>query len=165
MCLATDPRGLGCRERLARIQQQPKGQTNMSARALAACSFEPAAEQTFATDHQALEDLAAKIQFRKDLWREYRLEAINAGLSTAEATEYASALSPEMGLVVGVSEMAPTARGWFYQSRTWVTNRTISSGLITLSRWEKSKTTWRTAAAGASTVARRYRWWNAGEKN
>ena len=89
----------------------------MSAKALAACSFEPAAEQTVATDHQAPEGLAAEIQFREDLWREYRLEAINAGFSAAQATEYASALSPEMGLVAGVSEMAPVGRGWFYQSR------------------------------------------------
>ena len=40
----------------------------MSAKALAACSFEPAAEQRAATDHQAPEGLAAEIQFRADLW-------------------------------------------------------------------------------------------------
>lgn len=88
----------------------------MSARALSAWSFEPAAEQTVAaTDRQAPEGIAAEIQFR-----EYRLEAINAGCSTAQATEYASALSSEMGLVAGVSEMVPVGRGWFYQSRPGV---------------------------------------------
>ena len=165
MYLATDPPGFGCRERLTRTQQQPKGKTNMSAKALAACSFEPAAEQTVATDHPAPEGLAAEIQFREDLWREYRLEAINAGFSPAQATEYASALSPEMGLVAGVSEMAPVGRGWFYQSRPGVVRRTITSGLITLTRWEKSKTIGRTAAAGASILARGFRWWNAGGKS
>src|ERR1043166_4868742 len=60
----------------------------MSAKALATCSFEPA------TSHKAPEGLAAEIQFREELWREYRFEAINAGLSPAEAAEYATALSP-----------------------------------------------------------------------
>ena len=165
MYLATDPPGFGYRERLTRTQQQPKGKTNMSAKALAACSFEPAAEQTVATDHQAPEGIAAEIQFREDLWREYRREAINAGFSTAQATEYASALSPEMGLVAGVSEMAPVGRGWFYQSRAGVVKRTITSGLIKLTRWEKSKAIGRTAAAGASIFARGFRPWNAGGKS
>jgi len=165
MDLATDSPGFGCRDRLARPQQQPKGKTNMSAKALAACSFEPAAEQTAATDHQAPEGVAAEIQFREDLWREYRLEALNAGFSAAQATEYASALSSEMGLAAGVSETAPVGRGWFYQSRPGVVRRTISSGLITLTRRGKSKTIGRTAAAGASTFARRFRWWNAGGKS
>ena len=120
----------------------------MSAKALAACSFEPAAEQSVAPDHQAPEDIAAEFQFREDLWREYRLEAINAGFSTAQATEYANALSPEMGRVAGVSAMAPVGRGWFYQSRIWVVRRTITSGLITLTRQEKNKTIGRTAASG-----------------
>ena len=92
----------------------------MSAKALAACSFGPAAEQTVAADHQAPEGTAAEIQFREDLWREYRFEAINAGFSNAQAIAYASALSPEMRLAVGVSEMAPLGRGWFYQSRPGV---------------------------------------------
>jgi hypothetical protein len=137
----------------------------MSAKALTACTFASAAEQTVATDHQAPEGIAAEIQFREALWREYRIEAINAGFNTPQATEYASALSQEMGLVAGVSEMAPVGRGWFYQSRTWVTNRTVTSGLITLTRLEKSKTTWRTEAAGASILARRFRWWNVGGKS
>ena len=137
----------------------------MSARALASCSFEPAAEQTVATDHQAPEGLAAEIQFREDLWREYRLEAINAGLGTAQATAYATALSPAMGLVADVSEMAPVGRGWFYQSRAGVVRRTITSGLIEHTYWGKSKATGRTAAAGASIFARGFRAWNAGGKS
>jgi len=165
MDLATHPPGFGCRERLTRTQQQPKGKTNMSAKALAACSFEPASEQTVATDHQAPAGLAAQIQFREDLWREYRIEAINAGFSTAQATEYASALSPEMGLALSVSEITPVGRGWFYQSRPGVVRRTITSGLITHTRWEKSKVTWRTSAAGVSRLARAFRWWNAGGKS
>jgi hypothetical protein len=111
MYLAKDPPGFCCRERLGGPQQQPKGKTNMSAKALAACSFEPAAEQTIATDHHAPEGIAAEIQFPEDLWREYRLEAINAGFSAAQASEYASALSSGMGLVAGLSETAPVGRG------------------------------------------------------
>jgi hypothetical protein len=137
----------------------------MSAKAFAVYSFEPAAGQTGSTDRQAPEGIVAEIQFRHDLWREYRLEAINAGLSTAQATEYASALSPEMGLAVGVSEMAPLGRGWFYQSRAEVVERTISSGLITLTRWEKSKTIGRTGASGVSIFAFGFRPWNAGGKS
>jgi hypothetical protein len=162
---ATNAPAFGCRERLTRTRQQPKGKANMSAKALTACSFEPAAERTVATDHQAPEGIAAEIQFREDLWREYRIEAINAGFSTAHATEYASALSPEMGLVAGVSGLVPVGRGWFYQSRTSVTNRTVTSGLITLARWETSKATWRTGAAGASVLGRRLRWWNVGGRS
>jgi hypothetical protein len=118
----------------------------MSARALAACSFEPAAEPTAATDHPVPEGIVAEIRFREDLWREYRIEAINAGFNTVQATEYASVLSPEVGLAVGVSEMAPVGRGWFYQSRARMVRRTITSGLITLTRWEKSKSIRRTVA-------------------
>ena len=130
MYLAPGPPGCGYREGLTRTRRQPKGKTNMSAKALAACSFEPTAEQTVATDHPAPEGTAAEIQFREDLWREYRLEAINAGFSAAQATEYATALSSAMGLVAGVSEMAPVGRGWFYQSRAGVARRTITSGLM-----------------------------------
>jgi hypothetical protein len=137
----------------------------MSAKALVVSSFEPAAEPTVATDHPAPEGIAAEIQFREDLWREYQLEAVNAGLSTAQATAYANALSPEMGLVVGVSEMAPVGRGWFYQSRDGVVRRTITSGLITLTRWEKSKTIRRTGASGAPIFAFGFRPWNAGGKS
>jgi len=162
MYLAADPPGFGYRERLLRSQQPPKGTNNMSAKALAACTFEPHAEQDVATDHKALEGIAAEIRFREDLWGEYRLEAVNAGLSTAQATAYASALSPEMALVVGVSEMAPVGRGWFYQSRAAVVRRTITSGLVEHTCWGKSKATGRTAAAGASVLTRAFRWWNAG---
>ena len=137
----------------------------MSARALAACSFQPADDQAVVLNHRAPEDLAAEVQFREDLWHEYRLEAINAGFSTAQATEYASALSPEMGLVVGVSEMAPIGRSWFYQSRAGVVGRTIASGLITLTRWEKSKTIGQTAAAGPPIFAPGFRPWNVGRKS
>jgi hypothetical protein len=137
----------------------------MSARALAARSFEPTADQTGATDHQAPEGTAAEIQFREDLWREYRFEAINAGFSAAQATEYATALSSAMVLVAGVSEMAPVGRGWFYQSRPAVARRTITSGLIRPTHQEKSKTTGRTAAAGPSRLAREFRWWIAGGKS
>ena len=134
----------------------------MSAKALAACSFEPAAERRPAPGDQAPEGLAAESQFREDLWREYRREAINAGASIAQATEYASALSPEMGLVAGVSGIAPVGRGWFYQSRPQVVSRTATSGLITLARREQSKTIGRTAAAGAPIFAFGFRPWNAG---
>jgi len=135
----------------------------MSAKALAACSFEPTAERSLATNNQAPEDLAAETRFRKDLWHEYRLEAINAGFSTAQATEYASALSPELGLRAGASEMAPSRPGWFYQSRIWVTKRTIGSGLIMLTRWEKSKTLRRTAASHVFAFG--FRPWKAGGKS
>jgi hypothetical protein len=137
----------------------------MSAKAFAACSFEPAAEQTVASDHQAPESLAAEIQFREDLWHEYQIEAINAGFTAAQATEYASALSSGMGLVVIVSEMAPVGRSWFYRSRPRVVRRTITSWPITLTRRERSKFIGRTAAAGASRLAREFRWWNAGGKS
>ena len=68
----------------------------MSAKSLTTCSFEPVTEQTVATGHKARGGGDAEIAFREALWREYRLEAINAGFSTAQATEYASALSPDM---------------------------------------------------------------------
>jgi hypothetical protein len=128
----------------------------MSARALTACRLEPTAERTIGTGHQAIEGTAAEIQFREDLWRAYRLEAINAGLSTSQATEYANALIPDMGRVVAVSEMTPIGRDWFYQSRASVVNRTIASGLITLTRRERRKTI---PAAEASRLARAFRWW------
>jgi hypothetical protein len=137
----------------------------MSAKALAACSFEPAAEQSVAPDRQAPEGITAEFRFREDLYREYRHEAINAGSSTAQATEYANALSPETGRVAGVSAMAPVGRGWFYQSRIWVVKRTITSGLITLTRREKSKTIGRTAASAPPRFARWFRPWNAGGKS
>jgi hypothetical protein len=137
----------------------------MSAKALAARGFEPAAEPTTAADSPAPEVLAAQIQFRKDLWREYQREAIHAGFSTAEATEYANALIPEIGLDAGESEMTPVGRHWFYQSHARVVGRTIASGLIELARGGAHKAPRRTAAAGASTLARKFRWWNAGEED
>ena len=163
--MATNPSGINCREGLTRTRHQPKGKTNMSAKALTACSFEPTAEQTVATDNQAPESFAAEIQFREALWHEYRLEAIKAGLSPVQASEYASALSPDMGLVAGVSEIAPVGRGWFYQSRLRAIERTITSGLITLTRWVRSKSSGRAAAAGALIFAPGFRPWNAGSKS
>ena len=165
MDVATGPSGFNCREGLTSGPQQPKGKTNMSAKALEACSFEPAAEQTVATDHQVAESLAAEIQFREALWHEYRLEAIKAGLSPVQASEYASALSPDMGFVAGMSGTTPVGRGWFYQSRIRAIERTITSGLITLRRWVKSKSIGRAAAAGASIFAPGFRPWNAGGKS
>ena len=164
MYLAADPPGFGYRKRLLRSQQPLKGTNNMSAKALVACGFEPAAEQAVATDHPAPEGTAAEIQFREDLWRAYRIEAINAGFSAAQATAYATALSSAIRLVAGVSEMSPAGRGWFYHSRPGVARRTITSGLIRLTQREKSKTTGRTAVAGPSRLAREFRWWIAGRK-
>ena len=165
MYLAPGPPGCGCRERLAGTQQPPKGKTNMSATALVASTFEPTAEQTVPTDHPAPEGTAAEIQFREDLWRAYRLEAINAGFSAAQATEYATALSSVMGLVAGVSEMSPVGGGWFYQSRPGVARRTIASGLIRIAQREESKTAGRTAVAGPSRLVREFRWWNGGGRS
>jgi hypothetical protein len=165
MYLARDRPGFGCRERLSGHRQQTKGKTNMSAKALPAYSFELAAEQTVATDPQAPEGIGLEIQFHEGLWREYRLEAINAGLNTAQATAYAGALSPGMSPVAGASGRAPLGRGWFYQSRARVVRRTFASGLIRSTHWRKSKAPGRTAAAGASRLARAFRWWNAGGKS
>ena len=165
MYLAREPPGLGCRERLAGPQQQPKGKTNMSAKALPSCSFELAAEQTAAPDHQATEGVAVEIQFREDLWREYRLEAMNAGLNTAQATAYAGALSSETSPAARLSGVAPLGRGWFYQSRARVVRRTFASGLIKSTHWGRTKAPGRTGAAGASMLARRFRWWKAGGKS
>jgi hypothetical protein len=137
----------------------------MSAKAVAACPFAPAAEPTAATGHPAPETIAAETRFRKNLWRAYRLEAIHAGLTPAQAAEYASALSPEMGLAAGESAMAPLGRNWFYQSHARVVRRTITSGLMELARRERSRAIGRTAAADASMLARGFRWWNAREKS
>ena len=137
----------------------------MSAKALAACGFEPAAEQTAATDHQAPGGTAAEIQLREDLRREYRLEAINAGFNTAQAIAYADALSSEMSLVAGVSGMVPLGRGWFYLSRARLVRRIFASGLIMSTHRGRTKAPGRTGAAGASMLARGFRWWNAGGKS
>jgi hypothetical protein len=137
----------------------------MSAKAIAACSFEPTAEQTVATVNQVHQGLSAAIHFREALWHEYRLEAAKAGLSPVQASEYASALSPDMGLVSGSAEAAPAGHGWFYQSRLRAIERTITSGLITLTRWVKRKSIGRAAAAGASIFLPDFRPWNAGGKS
>jgi hypothetical protein len=163
--LATHLPGFGCRVRLTRIRRHPKDKTNMSAKAFAACSFEPAVEQTVAADPQAPESLAAELQFREELWREYRLEAINAGFDIAQATAYANALSSGLGLAVSLSEMTPVGRSWFYQSSPGTVRRTIISGLTLPRRWGKSKATGRTAAMGASRLARGFRWWIMGGKS
>jgi hypothetical protein len=164
MLLAADPPGFDCRERLAGPQQQPQRKANMSAKAIADFGLELGAEQTAATDQQTPESIAVEIQFHEDLWREYRLEAMNAGFNTAQATEYAGALSSEMSSVSGVSGIAPVGRGWFYQSRTQVVRRTFASGLIKSTHWGRTKAPGRTAAAGASILARGLRWWNVGGK-
>jgi hypothetical protein len=164
MHLATQPSGFHYRERLTRTRQQPGSKTIMSAKALAACRLEPAAEQTVASDHQAPETLAAEIRFREELSREYQIEAINAGFSAAQAIEYASALSSGMGRVVSASEMAPVGRSWFYRSQPRVVRRTITSWLSTLTRRERSKFAGPTAVAGASSLAREFRWWHTREK-
>ena len=146
-------------------QQQAKGKTHMNPKTLAACSLELAAEQTVATDHHAPAGEAAETQFREDLWREYRLEAFKAGLDTAQASDYADALSSGMGLAAGVSQIAPLGRGWSYQSRARVVRRTFSSGLNKRTHSGRNKATGRTAAAGASILARGFSWWNAGGKS
>lgn len=131
MYLATHRPGFGYRERLTRTRRRPKGKTNMSAKALAADNFELAAEQAVPTGHQASEALAAENQFREDLWRAYRIEAIHAGFSAFQAAEYATALSSAMG---PASDLAPVGRGWFYQGRPAVAWRTVTSGLGRLAR-------------------------------
>ncbi len=137
----------------------------MSAKSLTACSFEPAAEQRVAIGYRARGGAGAEIAFREVLWREYRLEAINAGFSTAQATAYASALSLETGPVAGLSEMAPVGRRWFYQSRAAVVRRTITSGLIERTHLGESKATGRSAVADASMFAHGFRWWNTRERS
>ena len=153
------PRAIGRNAAMA------ESQNNMSAKPLAACNFELPARRKVATDPKASEGLATPIPFREGLWQEYRIEGINAGFSNAQATEYASALSPEMGAVGGVSEMAPAGRCWFYHSRVRVAKRTATSGLIRLTRWRKSRTSGRPTAAGNSVFAYDFRTWNAGGKH
>lgn len=164
MYVATDPPRFGYGQRMAGPGNNRTAK-QMSAKAFAACSFEPVAEQTVATGWKASDGLAAEIQFREDLWREYRLEAINAGFSTAQATEYASALSPDMGLIIGLTERAPVGRGWFYQSRAGLVGRTIGSGLITLRRWKRSRTIGRITPTRGSIFSLGRRPWNAGDKS
>ncbi|HWX19702.1 MAG TPA: hypothetical protein VN578_07330 [Candidatus Binatia bacterium] len=107
----------------------------MSSRISLDCRFEPANEQTIGVNLRPPEGIAAESQFREDLWREYRREALNAGFNPAQATEYAGALSPDMGLVGGLSGTGLVGRGWFYKSRSRVVRRTVTSGLISLRRW------------------------------
>jgi hypothetical protein len=136
----------------------------MSAKPLAARTFARATEPTVATDHPAPDGTAADLQFREGLWCEYRREALGAGLSAAQATEYATALSSAMGYG-GVSEMAPAGCNWFYQSQARVVRRTITSGLIELTHGGRSNAIGRITAAGASKFTRGFRWWNAGGKS
>ena len=131
----------------------------MSARALYDGRIEPTAAPPTASSPPS------PYRFREELWREYRLEAIRAGLSLAQAAEYASALSPKVGLVEGIAAMAPTGRAWFYQGRSWVVKRTIASGLLALRRWEKGRSAGRAAASGIPIFAPRSRPWNAGEEH
>ena len=133
----------------------------MSAKALAPCSLELAAEQTIPAGHQPPEGLAAENQFREDLWHAYRIEAINAGFSAGQAAEYATALSWAMDQA---SEMAPVGRGWFYQGRPAVARRTVTSGLGRLERRDEPRPPRQTAVAVASRLAREFRWWNTGGK-
>jgi hypothetical protein len=138
----------------------------MSATTFPGGTFEPALAHTEATDRRALQGLGAGITFGEAVWREYRLEALNAGLSTSQASEYASALSPNVGLVAGSSTEAPLGRNWFYQSRRCVVNRTLASGLIALRRYEVSKTLGRTERWAEPVFAPSFRPWNvAGGKN
>ena len=137
----------------------------MSAKVLAACSFEPVVKHIVPGDRQPPEGLASEMHFPEDLWREYRREAIAAGFSTSEATEYASALSPEIGLVAGGAEMTPLGPGWFYQSRIRVVMRTVTSGLIGLTRWGNGKTSRRTATSGIPIFCPKFRPWNPEGKN
>jgi hypothetical protein len=162
---ATQGPGFDDGEQLAGAWQRTKGKTNMSTKALAACTFEPVAEPTVATRPQAPAGLAADIQFREDLWQEYRREAVNAGFGNIQATEYANALSPELGGVAGASGAAPAGRGWFYQSRPRVVKRTIASGLITFMREKRRRTLGRCAGAGTSIFAFSSRPWNARGKS
>jgi hypothetical protein len=136
----------------------------MSARALPACTFALATEQTAAAGHDAPQGSDAEIQFREDLWHEYQREALAASLSAAQATEYASALSSAKGQIEGASEMAPAGRNWFYQSRAVVVRRTIFAGLVGSAHWGRRMATGQTGAAGASRLARRFRWWTAGSE-
>ena len=159
------PAGLRLPRTVASTQRQTKGKNQHERKSPWSLQLRTGRRTNSRHRPPAPEGIAAEIQFREDLWREYRCEAINAGFSTAQATEYASALSPEMGLVVGVSEMAPAARGWFYQSRAGVVWRTMISGLITLTQWEKSKATGRTEPRAPRIFARRLRSWNAGRKS
>jgi len=148
--MATTPPGFGsCVQLLAITKEWLKDKKNMSARTSVATTFEPTAKQTktIATNLKATQVIATHNQFREGLWHEYRLEGINAGFNPTQAIEYASALSPEMGLVGGLAEMEPTGRGWFYQSHVRVAKRTVSSGLIQVGRWRNSRTRKRTAGA------------------
>ena len=137
----------------------------MSARALPAGCFERAAKQADACGPQAPASLAVEIQFQQDLWREHRLEAINAGLNTIQATAYADALSAEVSLAAGALGMAPFGRSWFYQSRARLVQRTFTSGLIRSKPKAISDVAGRTGRADAFILARKFRWWNVGRKS
>jgi hypothetical protein len=51
---------------------------------IVACRFIPTSER------EAAEDIDAESQFREEMRREYWHEAVDAGLTTVEAAEYAS---------------------------------------------------------------------------
>ena len=137
----------------------------MSAKTVAAGCFERAAEQAAACGPQAPASRAVEIQFHQDLWQEYRLEAINAGLNAIQAAAYADALSAEVSLAGGVPGMAPFGHGWFYQSRARLVLRTFSSGLIKSKPKASSDATGRTGRADALILARNFRWWNVRRKS
>jgi hypothetical protein len=136
----------------------------MSARTVATASIAAASatKRIVAPGHQPPKPVAAELQFREDLWRQYRLEAIKAGFSSAQAIEYASALSSEMGQLAGASETLPMRRGWFYQSLPRVVRQTISLRRLELGDARQSKGAKRTAAADDPAFAFGFRWWNLG---
>jgi hypothetical protein len=134
----------------------------MRARDIEVCNLELPAEQTTAGNRQSPALLAAERQFYQDLQLEYRLEALAAGFSAAEAVEYASALSPDLGRIPDGSGSAPVGPGWHYQARPGLARRTVSSGLLTRARWEKIKTLGRNAGAGTRIFAFGSRPWKAG---
>jgi len=137
----------------------------MSAKTLAACSFEPPAKRSIAGGNQSRRGRAAETQFREELWREYQSEAITAGLNSAQATEYANALSPDLGLLASRSGMVPLRHGWFYQAHLRVAKQTIVSGLLTLMRWKKSKATGRFGTSGIMSCTFGFRPWNPAGKS
>jgi hypothetical protein len=133
----------------------------MRARENAASNLELAAEQTIVSNRQSPNSPTAERQFDQYLQLEYQLEALQAGFNTAEAAEYASALSPDLGLIVDGSEPAPVGPGWHYQARPGLARRTVSSGLLTRARWERIKAIGRSSGAGTRIFGFESRPWNA----
>ena len=56
---------------------------------IVACRFIPTPER------EAAEDIDAEFRFREEMRREYWHEAIDAGMTTAEAAEYARRMTEE----------------------------------------------------------------------